>query len=110
MSEVNLVTVTLDKERHLRLPLKGMLAFEEKTGISLLKGFDLKESSLEHIAALIWACLLHEDEKLTYDKVILMVDIGNVAEVIDAIKKCILQSQPAAKAGGRPLAKKSRPG
>ena len=36
-----MVSVTLDRERHLKLTLRGMLAYEEQTGISLLDGFNL---------------------------------------------------------------------
>jgi len=111
MPEIDkLVTVTLDKERHLRLPLKGMLEFEQITGRSLLKSFNLKDLSLKDCAALIWACLLHEDKDLTYDDVLLMVDADNITVVMEAVTKCMSQSFPEPKAGDRPLAKKPRAG
>lgn len=103
-----LVTIELDKERHLRLTLKGMLEFEKKTGKSLLRGFSRKDLTLEDCAALIWACLIHEDKELSYDDVICMVDVGNVAEVMDAVIKCTGQAFP--EAGDRPLVQKPRRG
>jgi len=106
----NLVTITLDKKRHLRLTLKGMLEFEKITGKSLLKGFKLDELSLTDSAALIWACLLHEDIELTYDAIITMIDINNLAAVMETVTKCLNQSLVEAKADGRPLARKSRAG
>ncbi len=89
-----LVSITLDKERHLRLTLKGMLEFEKVTGKNLLKGFKFKDLSLTDVAALIWACLIHEDRELTYDDVLCMVDFRNMQEVSDAVVACINQSFP----------------
>ena len=45
-----LVTIKLDKERHLRLTLKGMIEFDKATGRNLLKGFVLKVLSIEEVA------------------------------------------------------------
>ena len=103
-----LVTITLDKERHLRLSLKGMLEFQRVTDKNLLKGFDLSKFSLEETAALIYACLIHEDKELTYDDVLCMIDMSNLTEAINALSACLEQSAP--EAGDRPLAKKSQRG
>ena len=105
-----LVKVTLDKERHLRLTLKGMLEFGRITGKNLLKGFRIQDLTLEDTAAMTFACLLHEDEELTYDKVLLMVDISNLTEVMDAVKQCLIQSLPEAEVDDRPLVKKPQRG
>lgn len=103
-----LVKVTLDKERHLRLTLKGMLEFEKLTGRNLIKGFRLQDLTLKDSAALLWACLLHEDKELTFDDVVSMVDFSNLILVMDAVTKCLEISLP--EASGRPLVKKSPPG
>lgn len=105
-----LVKVKLDKERHLRLTLKGMLEFEKLTGINLLKGFNLSELTLEQSAALIFACLVHEDEELTFGNVLCMIDVSNLITAMNAVSVCLEQSLPKAKAGGRPLVQKSPPG
>jgi len=106
-----LVTVKLDKERHLRLSLKGMVEFEKITGKNLLKGINLDEMTLGDMALLMWACLIHEDKELQFDDVLDMVDIGNMNEVSDGIVACITQSLPDIEEGkSRPLAKKSRAG
>lgn len=106
----NLVTINLDKERHLRLTLKGMLEFQKITGKNLLKGFNFRDLTIEDSAALTWACLIHEDKELTYDNVLEMVDVSNFTTVMEALKDCIVQSQPEAKEGGSPLAGTSQPG
>ena len=111
MSELDtLVTIKLDKERHLRLSLKGMIAFEKITGKNLLKGFQLNELTLGDTAAMMWACLTHEDKELTYDDVCCMVDTNNIETAMEALTKCLSQSFPEAKAGSRPLAGKSQVG
>ncbi len=106
----NLVTIQLDKERHLRLTLKGMLEFDKLTGKNLLKGFKIKDFSLKDTAAMLWACLLHEDKELTFDDVLLMVDFSNLMMVMDALATSLSQSIPATKARKRPLAKKPHRG
>lgn len=109
MSELEtLVTIKLDKERHLRLTLKGMLEFERLTGKSLLKGFGLDDLSLADSAAMLYACLLHEDKELTYDDVLLIVDFSNLPMVIEAFVKCINNSVPETKTSVVPLVKTSR--
>ena len=47
-----LVTIKLDKERHLRLTLKGMLEFEKLTGKNLMRGFSLKNFAIAFSAKL----------------------------------------------------------
>ncbi len=105
-----LVKVTLDKERHLRLTLKGMLEFEKLTSKSLMRGFKLQDLTLEDTAVMLWACLIHEDEELTYNDVLCMVDFSNLEKVMTALMDCMSRGLPGAKAGVRPLAKKPRAG
>lgn len=102
------IEITLDKKRTLKLSLRGMLAFEEKTGKSLLRGFSRNDLTLEDCAALIWACLIHEDRDLSYDDVIDMVDVDNVAEIMNAVIECTSRAFP--EASPRPLRKKPQAG
>ena len=109
----NYVTINLDKERHLRLTLKGMLEFEEITGRKFLKGFKLKDLGLKDTAVMLWACLIHEDKVLKYDDVLCMVDFTNLETILDALAACLTQSLPKAteiKAGKPPLAEKPQTG
>jgi len=106
-----LVTITLDKERHLRLGLKGMLEFEKATGQNLLKGFKLEDLSMGDTAVLLWACLIHEDKELTLDDILYMVDLSNIIGIIDAMSECFEKALSELKdASERPLAEKSQPG
>ncbi len=103
-----LITVTLDKERHLRLPLEGLLEFEKLTGKNLLKGFNLADFSLADNAALVFACLLHEDKELTYEDVLGLVDINNLTTVMTAVTECINQATPEVKPDKSPLVRGSK--
>ena len=106
---MELVTITLDKERHLRLTMKGMVAFERQTGKNLLKGFDFNDMSLEDTAALIWACMVHEDKELTCDDVMSMIDLQDMTTVLEALTVCLSNSLPEAKEAA-PLVVKSQTG
>ena len=89
-----MVSVTLDRERHLKLTLRGMLAYEEQTGISLLDGFNLKGMTMRDFTALAWACLVHEDMALTYDAFVDMVGLEDIPKLTEAVSQCIIESFP----------------
>lgn len=98
----NLVTIQLDKERHLRLTLKGMVEFEKLTGKNILKGLDLGNFLLEDLGALVWVCLIHEDRQIQLDDVLYMIDLTNLQPILEAVTRCIEQSVPKKEAS--PLA------
>lgn len=102
------VAIKLDKERRMRLTLKGMLWFEDHTGKSLMKGFRLSDMDMADSAAMMFACLCHEDQELTYDDVLCMIDINNIEEAMKAVHDCLNISTP--EATGSPLPGKSPPG
>ena len=89
-----MVTITLDKERHLRLTLRGMREFQKQTGLDLLKGFSLSKMSFDDKCALMWACLIHEDKELSFDAFMDIVDISNILPFQEAITKSINESFP----------------
>ena len=101
-----MVKITLDKERHLRLSLKGMLEYENVTGINLFKGFDIQKMTFKQVAALMWACLIHEDKELTFDNFLDIVDLSNITAMKEAVIECINESLPDIKEKTHPLAKK----
>ena len=106
-----MVTVQLDKERHLRLSLEGMLRYEEETGKSMLEGIDFKKMSDRERMALMWACLVHEDENLTFKDFRKMLDIGMVARLTKAVTACINEAFPDQEdKKGHPLARMFRRG
>lgn len=91
--DLKLVTVNLDKPRHLRMTLGAMIAYEQATGKSLLKGFNLAEMDLKGISTLFWACLLHEDRELSYDTFVWQImDLTNMGQMTKAIVDCINES------------------
>lgn len=96
---MELVTIQLDKERHLRLTLRGMLAFETLTGQSLFKGLDLKKLTMRDVTALLWACLIHEDKELKYEDFIDVVELSDLPRLTEAVSQCIVQSFPEVEEG-----------
>ena len=89
------VAIKLDKERHLRLTLNGMVKFRQETGKDLLKGFDMDEMSADDIRALLWACLVWEDKDLTLEDVGDMIDMQNMPAVIKALASSVFNAFPA---------------
>ena len=87
-----------------------MIAFEKLTSKNLLKGFQLNELSLGDTAAMMWACLIHEDKDLTYDDVCCMVDTSNIETAIEALMQCLVQAFPSGEETASPLPKASHPG
>jgi len=101
-----LVTVKLDKERHLKLALRGMVAFEELTGKNLLNGVDFTQMTMQEVAGLMWACLLHEDKELTFDVFLDIVNLNDIPTLSDAVARCVTESFPESKGKKRPLVAK----
>ncbi len=86
--------ITLDKERNLLLNLNAMVAFEEETGKSLLSAASLSEMGMKEIRALLWACLVHDDESLTLKQVGDMVHAGNLEEISKSIEQAFGAAMP----------------
>ena len=105
-----LVTIQLDKERHLRFTTQGMIEYGKLTGQNPLKGFSFKDLKLEDIIGLLWACLIHEDEDLTYKDVLRMVEIADLENIMGLLAECVNQAFPDVKDTKRPLARKPRSG
>ena len=83
-----MITLQLDKERRAKLTTKGMKAFEDKTGKSLLKGIDISELTPDELTVLIWAYLMWDDPKLTIET----CETFDVAEFITALAPSIKQA------------------
>lgn len=92
------VTIDLDKERHLLLDLNAMITFQETTGKNLFSaqtGESLsKEMSPADLRALLWACLLHEDEKLTLKQVGSWIHTGNMMEIANKLAETWNKAMP----------------
>lgn len=106
------VKVTLDKERTLLLNLNAMVSFEEVTGVSLMKGtFKSSNMTPKDLRAMLWACLVHEDDTLTLEQVGSLVTVGNLMEITAKLNEAFEVAMP--EKGGKqtvPLVKKPRRG
>jgi len=102
------VKVTLDRERSLLLDLNAMAEFEEYTGKSFLSVSSLTDMGMKDLRALLWACLIHEDENLTVKQVGAMVHSENMNRISDAIVKAFSMAMPEPNGDNPPLTK-SRP-
>ena len=87
-----MVKIKLDKERHLKMTIRGMLLFEEKTGTTLFKGFNVSKMSFKGVVTLMWVCLIHEDKELTYENFVDMVEMSRIKELTDKCMECISES------------------
>lgn len=63
------VPIKLDKERHLLLDLKAVATFEFHTGKAMFYPPGVEKLSGDETIVLLWACLRHEDEKLSLSDV-----------------------------------------
>ena len=92
------VTIELDKERHLLLDLNAMITFQETTGKNLFSadtGKTLsKNMSPADLRALLWACLIHEDEKLTLEQVGSWIHTGNITDIATRLSETWNQAMP----------------
>ena len=92
------VKITLDKERTLRLDLNAMVAFEEATGKSLMDGkFHGSDMTPKDLRAMLWACLLHEDESVTLKEIGSWVTVTNLMEVTGKLNEAFDVAMPEGK-------------
>jgi hypothetical protein len=97
-----MVKITLDKERTLKLGMRGIIALQEKTGVDAFKGIDIATMTSKEKTALIWACLLHDDHDLDFDYLTDLIDLSNIASTIQKVAECIMESVPS-REGNVPL-------
>ena len=88
------VSIKLDKVRYLRLDLNAMCSFEELTGKSMLQGFDFNTMGVIELRALLWACLIHEDEELTLKQVGAFMGSWNMNEISASVAKVFPNAMP----------------
>jgi len=103
------VKITLDKERTLKLDLNAMIAFEEATGKKFVDGsFGRGKMSPKDLRAMLWACLIHEDDVLTERQAGSLVTPSNMMEVVVKLNKAFEAAMPEKSEGEEiaPLVKK----
>lgn len=84
------ISVNLDKERHLKFNLNTFIIVEELTGKKLADlqgdngGFDFK-----YLRALLYAGLKHEDKELTLEDVGELIDMDNMETVTSKLEEAM---------------------
>ena len=84
-----MISIVLDRERHLLRTFRGMKLFEEKTNKSMLKGFDVEDCKIDDFIALLWSLLIHEDKALTFEQVEEMIEKIDAGEIIAKIAEAL---------------------
>lgn len=93
------VPLQLDQPRTLKFDLNAFSELEEKYG-SMEKAFNaMQGGSMKAARTLLWAGLLHEDDKLTERHVGGMVTLENLETVMDSISKALMEAMPQEEAG-----------
>lgn len=77
-----MLTINLDKERHVKFNVTAMNRFKEVTGKDLLKLGENGRLDLSDIVALVWACLVWEDPDLTREQVNDLCEYKDIRQVI----------------------------
>lgn len=94
--------IQLDKTRNLRYGMKAISLIEKKFKKPIGK-IDMDNLTMEDAATIIWAGLVHEDDKLTPNKVMDLVDeYSNLKEVTKAMTEAIDEAFGAEESKGKP--------
>lgn len=90
--------IELDKVRNFKYGMRAISLVEKKFKKPISQ-VDMNSLTMEEMATIIWAGLVHEDNKLTVDKVIDLIDeYSNVTKVFvtagDALNKAFNGEEP----------------
>lgn len=84
--------ITLDKNRNMRLGMKAISLIEKKLKKPISK-LDMENSTMEDMATIIWAGLVHEEKGLTVDRVIDLIDeYSSIKTAMEAVGAAMNQS------------------
>lgn len=87
-----LYPVTLDKERNFKFGMRALRNAERRMGRAIM-GMDLSTLTMDDIGTLAWCGLIHEDNKLTVDNVIdLIDDYSSLAEILEIVGNAIQEA------------------
>jgi hypothetical protein len=85
------VSITLDRERLMKLDLNAMSEFEEITGRSLFTiGADISQA--KYIRAIIYSCLKSAKEQITLEEVGELIDADNLAMINERLNALMEKS------------------
>ena len=79
------LTITLDRERHLRYDYNSFCAIEEKLGADCMTPEFWEKVTPGKIRALLWAGLVWEDPKLTIEQAGALIELPRMVEIQEAI-------------------------
>lgn len=85
------ITIKLDKDRHLKYGMKALMLIEELTNKPMAK-FNLESVTMKDVCILIHAGLIHEDNTLTLDDTIQIIEdygFGRFNELVEKMSKAI---------------------
>lgn len=84
------------KDRALRMDLNALTDFESMTGKSIMRGglTDIANLEMNDVRALLWACLVQEDESITIRDVGRWIHIGNIGELTETLAVLVSGSMP----------------
>lgn len=84
--------INLDRARNFRYGMKAISVIEKKMKINIAK-IDFDNLSMEDTATIVWAGLVHEDNKLTPDKVMDLIDEhSNIKDVMEIMGKAFTEA------------------
>lgn len=104
--EFQITRLNLDKERRLKLTLRGISEFQQATGRDLMELDDLQDLTPRELYVLLWACLLWEDKELKLEAIPGLIEPVDGITLMTALLECIANSLPEAKPDSIPLAEK----
>jgi hypothetical protein len=96
MSKITpIVTVELDKKRHLRFDLNALVNIEKAAGKNYTEAIiSAGNGSMTDTRVVLWGALLSDDPTLTLDQVGEMIDLGNLADMSAAVVRAFGVSIP----------------
>lgn len=90
------------KVRTLRLDLNALTDFESMSGKSIMRGglTDITKLEMSDVRALLWACLVQDDESLSIRDVGKWITLTNIAELTETFANLIMGAMPEKPADG----------
>ncbi len=84
--------IQLDKTRNLRFGMRAISLIEKKFG-KTISSIDMSNMTMDNIATFIWAGLLYEDDTLTPDKIMDLVDdYSDMETVFKTVREAVEQA------------------
>lgn len=89
-------------QRKLRMDLNALTDFESMTGKSIMRGglSDIANLEMNDVRALLWACLVQEDESITIRDVGRWIHIGNIGDLTETLASLVHGAMPEAPVEG----------